>query len=211
MDTEQKLDLKDVVLIGRTFDEYYRMFALDDLNPQTQRILDVASGVSSFCPEANSRGFNVIASDRIYRFSPYEIEEKCRKDLETVLTKLAEVMDLYNWDFFKTVDDLRAAREKAYKLFVDDFKLQGNKRYVFTEYPHSSFKDNQFDVSLVSHFLFLYDEHLDYGFHKNTILELIRVSSEEVCIFPLVNLRGKSRYLLRNCLKIPTFVHFGWQ
>ena len=185
MHAEKKLDLKDIVLIGRTFDEYYNMFALGDLNPQTERILDVASGVSSFCKEANSKGFDVIASDRIYNFLPVEIEEKCKKDLETVFLELAKVMDLYKWDFFKTVSDLRTAREKAYELFVEDFKLQGGKRYIYADYPFNSFTDNQFTVSLVSHFLFMYDEHLDYGFHKKTILERIRISSDKVRIFPL--------------------------
>jgi len=203
MHAEKKLDLKDIVLIGRTFDEYYNMFALGDLNPQRERILDVASGVSSFCKEANSKGYDVIASDRIYNFLPAEIEKKCKRDLETVVSELTKVMDLYNWDFFKTVSDLRTAREMAYKLFVEDFKLQGSKRYIYTDYPCNSFTDKQFTVSLVSHFLFMYDEHLDYGFHKKTILELIRISSDEVRIFPLVNLKGKRSVFVEELLKDP--------
>ena len=63
---ETKLDLKDVVLIGRTFDEYFNMFALSEFKPGAERILDVASGVSSFCAEANAKGHYVTASDRIY-------------------------------------------------------------------------------------------------------------------------------------------------
>ncbi len=208
MHFKKKLDLKDIVLIGRTFDEYYKMFALSDLNPQRERILDVASGVSSFCKEANAKGYDVMASDRIYNFLPDEIEIKCVRDLETVFSELAKVMDLYNWDFFKTVSDLRAAREKAYKLFVQDFKLQGSKRYIFTEYPRNSFTDNQFTVSLVSHFLFMYDEHLDYEFHKKTILELLRISSEEVRIFPLVNLKGKRSNFVEVLLNDPEFNSF---
>lgn len=37
----------------------------------------------------------------------------------------------------------------------------------------------------------MYDEHLDYQFHKRTILELIRNTSNQIRIFPLVNLKGK--------------------
>jgi hypothetical protein len=49
---DKQLDLKNIALIGRTFEEYYRMFDLDNL-PTNEHILDVASGVSSFCAEAS--------------------------------------------------------------------------------------------------------------------------------------------------------------
>lgn len=197
---EIKLDLKDIVLIGRTFDEYYSMFDLCSINQEKDRILDVASGVSSFCVEANSKGYHVTASDRIYHLSPLDIEQKCKKDLKVVVEQLTDVMELYNWEFFGTIDDLRQAREKAYKLFVEDFKSKGKNRYFLTVYPHSSFQDNQFTISLVSHFLFLYDEHLDYEFHKKTILELIRISSAQVRVFPLVNLKGKRSLFVEELL-----------
>jgi len=47
---EKKLDLKDIVLIGRTFNEYYKMFNVISIS-KNEKILDVASGVSSFCEE----------------------------------------------------------------------------------------------------------------------------------------------------------------
>ena len=46
---DKQLVLKDIVLLGRTFDEYYRMFDLNDELLKKEKILDVASGVSSFC------------------------------------------------------------------------------------------------------------------------------------------------------------------
>jgi len=52
---DKQLILKDIVLIGRTFDEYYRMFDLNDELLKKEEILDVASGVSSFCTEACAR------------------------------------------------------------------------------------------------------------------------------------------------------------
>jgi hypothetical protein len=81
---DKQLDLKNIALIGRTFEEYYRMFDLGNL-PKNEHILDVASGVSSFCAEANVKGYDVTASDRIYSSSPLEIEEKCRQDLDEVI------------------------------------------------------------------------------------------------------------------------------
>ncbi|MGB8216136.1 MAG: hypothetical protein WCE94_02445 [Candidatus Methanoperedens sp.] len=166
------------------------MFELDNL-PKDEQILDVASGVSSFCAEANAKGYNVTASDRIYTASLLEIGQKCRQDLDEVMKQLPGIVDLYVWNFFKDIQALKAQREKAYKLFIEDFKNHGTKRYMPVEYPSSGFIDNQFSTSLVSHFLFLYEDHINYDLHKKIILELLRITSKEIRIFPIVNLQGK--------------------
>lgn len=185
---DKKFDLKEIVLIGRTYDEYFHMFHLKDLDLEAEKILDAASGVSSFCAEANAKGYDVTASDRIYCFSPEEIRAKCASDLDTVMDKLPGVMDQYRWVYFKDAEALRRKRERAHRAFVEDYAAH-RERYIETAYPHSGFQDKQFTVSLASGFLFLYDEHLDYDFHRDTVMELLRVTSREVRIFPLVNLR----------------------
>ena len=200
----KKFELDDIVLIGRTFDEYYRMFNLGDIS-NCDNILDVASGVSSFCKEANSNGYNVTASDRIYCFSPSEIEKKCGEDLEIVLEKLPVLKDSYKWEYFEDIPALERKRKAAYKIFISDFKEKGNKKYVDVEFPQTSFKYNEFKISLVSHFLFLYDEHLDYEFHKKTILELIRITSGEIRIFPIINLRYNRSSFIDKIMKDPEF------
>ncbi|MBI3584655.1 MAG: hypothetical protein HY096_12015 [Nitrospinae bacterium] len=124
---DKKLELKDIVLIGRTFEEYYKMFVLDKINLKAEKILDVASGVSSFCSEANSKGYNVTASDKIYHFSAKEIEEKCITDLKMVMEKLPLVSDLYKWKFFKDIDALKENRERAYKLWFFRNKVEVKK------------------------------------------------------------------------------------
>lgn len=185
---EKKFDLDEIVLIGRTFDEYCHMFGLADLAPASERILDAASGVSSFCAEANEQGYDVTASDRIYRFSSEVIREKCAADLNTVMDKMPGLMDQYRWTYFRDTEVLKNQRERAYRTFIRDYEAHRG-RYVDTAYPVSGFGEKQFTVSLASHFLFLYDEHLDYDFHRETVRELIRVTFREVRIFPLINLR----------------------
>ncbi len=187
---DKQLNLKNIALIGRTFEEYYSMFGLDDLSGN-EVILDVASGVSSFCAEAHRQGFNVTASDKIYSLSPYEIEQKCKQDLDMIIKQVPDIADLFVWNYFKDIESLKNQREKAYKLFIEDFRKYGTRRYVPVEYPATNFGSDQFDISLLSHFLFLYEENLSYDFHKSTILELLRITSKEIRIFPLVNLKGK--------------------
>lgn len=196
---DKQLDLKDIVLIGRTFDEYYRMFALDDVL-ENETILDVASGVSSFCAEANGKGYQVTASDKIYTSVPSEIGQKAASDLDEVIKQLPDIADLYTWDYFKDIQSLKTQREKACRSFIEDFKKHGRTRYVPVDYPVTDFARGQFTISLVSHFLFLYEDRLDYGFHRRTVLELLRITSKEIRIFPIVNLNGKRSPLVETLI-----------
>lgn len=193
---EKQLELKGIALIGRTFEEYSRMFDLDESLLNDGTIIDVASGVSSFCAEAMAKGCSVIATDKIYSESPSEIERKSREDLESVIKQMPRVSDLYAWNSFKDIQSLKNQRERACKLFIGDFKRHGTARYMPVEYPCTNFGDGQFTLSLVSHFLFLYEDRLDYEFHKKTISELLRVTSTEIRIFPIVNLKGKISRML---------------
>ena len=204
----KQLDLKSIALIGRTFEEYYDMFKLNDTLLKNENILDVASGVSSFCAQANRQGFNVTASDRIYTFSATEIEQKCSQDLGMIIKQLPDIADLYMWNFFKDMESLEAQREKAYKLFIEDFKNYGTKRYVPVEYPLTGFPNEQFTISLISHFLFLYEDKLNYDFHKKTIMELLRITSKEIRIFPIVNMKGDKSSLVNTLMQDKDFERF---
>jgi hypothetical protein len=172
-------------------------------------ILDVASGVSSFCAEASRQGFKVTASDRIYTFSPSEIELKCGQDLDMIIKQLPGVADLYVWNFFKDIESLKAQRERAYRVFTEDFKNYGTRRYVPVEYPSTNFLNKQFTISLVSHFLFLYEDKLNYDFHKKTIMELLRITSKEIRIFPIVNLKGEKSSFLDNLMQDMDLEYFN--
>ncbi len=197
---DKQLILKDIILIGRTFDEYYRMFDLNEELLKKEKILDVASGVSSFCAQACAQGYHVTASDRIYIYDSSEIEQKCRIDLDLVLKQLPGISDLYIWNYFKNIRSLKNNREEAYRSFIEDFKKYGTGKYVPAEFPVTNFHNDQFAIALASHFLFLYEDRLDYDFHKKTILELLRVISKELRIFPIVNFKGKRSTLVERVI-----------
>jgi len=65
--------------------------------------------------------------------------------------------------------------------------------------PNLPFEDKKFDLALSSHFLFLYSEHLDFEFHLNSILEMLRVS-QEARIFPIVGLDNNYSPHLKNVI-----------
>jgi len=53
--------------------------------------------------------------------------------------------------------------------------------------PELPFEDDEFDLSLCSHLLFLYSAQLSFDFHFASMLEMLRVA-REVRVFPLLDL-----------------------
>jgi hypothetical protein len=121
-------------------------------------VLDVAGGVSSFCAEANARGIRVIAFDPIYSLSQEKIAERSEPDLEWVYRTIGSLLT-YRWSYYKTPQRMREFRERAYSIFLSDFKKHP-ERYVSGELPKLPFRDGSFDLTLVSYFLFAYQERL---------------------------------------------------
>jgi hypothetical protein len=197
----EKFELNNVIAIGRTFDEYCSMFDLTFTGLKGAQILDAGGGVSSFTAEANELGLQVKSADRIYGLSPEKLYDKGMADLKEVRSKIGDISGHYNWDFYRDENGLRSYREKAITKFIPDFKTYGNRRYINTSFPDTVFTDKEFDITLVSHFIFLYDEHLDYNFHMDTLKELIRITKEEIRIFPLWNLRWKKSDFVDSIMK----------
>lgn len=204
------LELSKVVLLGRTFEEYLRYFGLNEAELRGKKILDIASGVSSFCAEANAKGISVTALDPIYEFSAEEIRERCEPDLEFVTSEIGKVK-AYKWDFYKTPEGMRKYRERAYKTFLPDFANGKGERYIFGRLPRTPFRDEQFDLTLVSYFLFVYEEQLDYDFHKQSIAEILRITSDEARIYPLVNFRAERSHFLEHIKKEPAFANWKFE
>ena len=182
---KQGLILDKVVLLGRTLDEYRRYFALDLERLRARPILDVASGVSSFCVEANRLGLDVTAFDAIYDLPPDEIHERCVRDLDQV-THAIGGLQTYRWDFYKSAENLRQFRERAYRAFLDDYREHRKERYVAGHLPKLPFGGGQYDLTLVSYFLLVYEDQFDYEFHKQSLLEIMRVTRGEARLYPLV-------------------------
>src|SRR5689334_16631787 len=168
------LKLDRVVLLGRTFEEYRRYFLLDPQGLTGKRVLDVAGGVSSFCAEANNLGVDVTAFDPIYSLSREEIRQRSLHDLEGVYRTIG-LVPTYRWGFYKNPDYMRVLRERASAIFFADFEAHP-ERYVAGELPQLPFLESEFDLTLVSYLLFAYQDRFDYDFHRNSILEIMRVT-----------------------------------
>lgn len=194
---KQGLVLDKVVLLGRTLDEYTRYFALDLDTLRGQRVLDVAAGVSSFRAEAGARGLDVTAFDLIYDQPVEEIARRCGLDLDDVIRGIAG-LKTYKWDFYRDTANLRRLREQAYRTFLADYALHRGTRYVAGRLPKLPFGDRQFDLTLVSYLLLVYEDQFDYEFHRQSLLELMRVTRGEARLYPLVTFEARrSTYIDR--------------
>jgi len=203
---KQGLVLDKVVLLGRTLEEYRRYFALDLAGLRGKSILDVAGGVGSFCAEMRALGLDVTAFDLIYELACEEIHRRCGPDLDSVI-EAVRGLKTYRWDFYKSPENLRRFRERAYQTFLEDYKDGRGTRYVPGRLPTLPFRERQFDLTLVSYFLLVYEDLFDYKFHQKSVLEIMRVTSGEARLYPIVNFEAQRCLYLDRFKSDPALQH----
>jgi hypothetical protein len=187
--------LSEVVPWGRTFEEYRVMFALSEAD-LTTRILGCGDGPASFNAVATGKGAHVVSADPLYQFSDVEIRTRIAQTAVIVAEQTRRNVDEFVWSHFRSVDELIVARMSAMETFLNDYSEgKASGRYIDAALPALPFLDQEFDLALCSHFLFLYSEQRDVAFHVESILELSRVASE-VRVFPLLEFGARpSRHL----------------
>lgn len=190
VDKSTKLDLERIVFIGRTLEEYLDMFSLSEEELQGKKILDCPAGACSFTAVGNELGLDVTACDIAYYHSSEDLKNKGLQDIEHAMDHIEKARKNYKWDYFINVDGLRKHRLRALQDCTNDMR-ESSERYIPVTLPLLPFKNAEFDILLSAHFLFMYADRLDYRFHIETLNELLRVTKEEVRIFPLVDLEGK--------------------
>lgn len=141
---EVKLDLSNIVFIGRTFDEYMRMFDLTKEELTGRRILDCPAGACSFTAIASQWGADVTATDIAYYYDFQQLKEKGMHDLEHAMNSMEKVQEIFVWDYFKSVTGLQSHRIQALTDCTNDMKQSPN-RYVPVTLPALPFDDKQFD------------------------------------------------------------------
>lgn len=204
------LNIKESQLVGRTYNEYKRMFNITRESLTGKKILDAAGGVSNFCAIGNVFGLDITAVDPVYHLMADELEVRCEDDLSEFMNQLPLVRDHYNWDFYGDLEGLRISRVKAYQTFLKDYQSRP-KHYVQGTLLDLPFSDKSFDVSLVSHLMFLFDDRFNKDFHISALKELIRVTKEEIIIFPTKNIHGEQSEWVDNLRTSVEFLDYTFQ
>jgi len=184
------LDLKQIVPWGRSYDEYYRMFALST-SDLSRSILGCGDGPAAFNAVLTARGGRVISADPIYELGAGEIRSRIEETAGEVLRGIQNHRDRYSWAAIPNPEALFNLRMAAMNTFLGDYEAgRRSGRYVPASLPKLPFRDKAFDLALSSHLLFTYSPHLDAAFHQAATAEMVRVA-REVRIFPLVALDGQ--------------------
>lgn len=196
------MKLENVIPWGRNLEEYKNMFLLSDHDLQS-KILGCGDGPSSFNFEVTKLKGNITSIDPIYQFEKEDIQQRIYDTSSLVSEQVKQNHSDFVWKTIKSVDELIDIRLTAMNNFIADYESGKNeKRYIFNELPELSFDTDSFDLVLSSHFLFLYSEHFDLQFHIDSILEMCRVSKNEVRIFPLFDLQNNRSEYLEPILEI---------
>ncbi|WP_236575561.1 MULTISPECIES: methyltransferase domain-containing protein [Paenibacillus] len=182
--------LERIVFIGRTYDEYMRMFGLDESDLEGKRILDCPGGACSFAAKAGELGCEVTAADIAYYHEADRLLEKELQDIGHAMEHVESEQSRYIWTEFPNSEALRSERLRALRTCAEDMKVHP-ERYVPVTLPSLPFRDEQFDLTLSAHFLFTYADRMDAEFHRDVLRELLRVTRGEVRIFPLVDQSGR--------------------
>lgn len=201
------MKLNEVVPWGRTLEEYKLMFALSDVD-LNMKILGCGDGPASFNAEMTELGHSVVSIDPLYQFSAEQIKQRVLETYEPVIKQTKQNSNRYIWKNFRDADELGYARLAAMEKFLLDYEAGRTAgRYLPLSVPNLELANNQFELCVCSHLLFLYSEQLSLDFHIASIHELLRISPE-VRIFPLLKLDGEVSPYIEPVIQ--TFSSYGF-
>lgn len=181
------MQLDRVVPFGRSLDEYIHLFNLTAADLQ-KSILSVADGPASFNAEGTKLGYSIQSIDPLYGFSADQIRARFDEVVDDIIQQIQQTPNDWVWSYHRSPDELRQNRERAMRLFCEDYELgKASDRYAMGELPRLNLPDHAYELGLCSHFLFLYSDHFDQDFHIAALQEMLRVC-REVRVFPLLTL-----------------------
>lgn len=189
---KQQYEQIGVAMTCRSFDEYMRMFDLNEAQLAAGPILDVAAGGSSFTAQARERGYEALAADPHYGADVQRWILEAAQEIEVSTAKLDRLKDNFQWDYYGSLEQHRAGREASLARFREHLAKADNKAfYIDGRLPNLPFEENSFSLILCSHFLFLYAEQFGFEFHRQSIKELMRIAKPggRICIYPLLSLQ----------------------
>lgn len=193
------MDLAKVVFFGRTGEEALRFFELD-LEPwRGRRVLDCPGGPGAFTALARRQGVEAVAVDPLYGQPAEELERQALADIDH------HTREALRSGHLRPGFDLEAYhREKRVALatFLADLR-DHPASYVAGALPELPFDDGAFDLVLSGHLLFSYSPQGDGGlferspfdlaWHRRALAELLRVSRQEVRLYPVHTITQPAR------------------
>lgn len=181
------MKLSEVVPWGRSLIEYKEMFLLSD-SDLGKKILGCGDGPACFNSELSRIGGKVISIDPIYQFNEKLIRTRVDEIYPQVMEQVSKNKKDYVWKNIGSIKELGKVRMDAMTNFLRDYEAGKEEgRYINASLPLLPFEDDEFELALCSHYLFLYSEHVNQEQHILSMKELCRVA-REVRVYPLLTI-----------------------
>ncbi|WP_052401121.1 class I SAM-dependent methyltransferase [Oceanobacillus jeddahense] len=142
-----------VAMTCRSFNEYKEMFMLDDLLLNKGKILDVASGASSFVAELSKRGYDAVAVDPLYSLSLEGMNDFGSREIQIATEKIDKIKDFFVWDSYESIESHNQIRINSFEQFLESYAEE--EKYFSAALPSLPFEDETFSLIVCNHFLFL--------------------------------------------------------
>ncbi|WP_028477989.1 methyltransferase domain-containing protein [Nocardia sp. CNY236] len=176
---------EQVIISSRSLDEYRAQFSLTD-DDLRRKILDCPGGAAELTAVVSNRGGDATACDVAYFGDGLQrLAENVATQSDVGTDYIRSHQDLYEWTLFADPDSVQRVRHQAGAQFAAHSR-EHPERYIAGKLPDLPFADNSFDLVLSSTLLFCYAHDFDYDFHVAAITELMRVTRDELRIYPLV-------------------------
>ena len=176
---------------GRMAQEYEAMFGLSAAD-RDLRILGCGDGPACFNAQWTRLGASVTSVDPIYGGDAAAIKQRIDAVTPELTSQLTQHAQDFDWRQAGSVQALVAKRLAAMDEFLRDFEAaRGQGRYVPASLPTLPFGKHQFELALVSHFLFLYSQQLSLQFHEQSLAQTLRVA-KEVRVYPVLGPDGRT-------------------
>lgn len=178
--------MRDLVLWGHSLADYQKMFALED-GDLAKKIIEVASGPSSFNMEMTQHGQKVVSIDEMFGLPMDELKEHAEAEFAKHVTAIKAHASKFNWGDYGQLEELVKSRRAGMQKFFSDFVAGSTERRyrpgTAIQLPEADFK---YDIALISHHLLSKFDEESINYDINVIKELVRVA-DEVRIFPLLD------------------------
>jgi hypothetical protein len=109
------------------------MFGFNDIDhlKKYNRILDCPSGASFFVAEANKYEVNAVGCDPLFDRDSSILYKQGDADIEYVVKRVSPAPDLYNWNFYSSLEELMNYRKLSLERFISDYNL-GRERKSYS-------------------------------------------------------------------------------
>jgi hypothetical protein len=178
-----------VAVTPRPLAAYRDMFLLTDDDLRAGPILDCPAGASPFGAQVRALGGEVVSVDPAYS-APDGLVARAAADVERISAWQRAHPAGFNWDYLGSPEALGRMWTAAFEGFAADFRPDGS-RYVAAALPRLPFDDNRFALTLSGFLLFVYPELFGPAELLAALLELTRVTSGEVRIYPVQSSSGE--------------------